>query len=139
MPQTKAHFRYWDSCWSIEDNRLVVVDQDTVFQMKPDSLGQNHFLQVASLPNQIVYVVTVGHTSDVLDDDRSVIENRSDVVCGGADQFDPATKSLVIGSSAGKGRQEGMVDIDHRTTDPIEEVLRKNLHVTGQNNKVHLE
>ena len=94
-----------------EDAGAVLVDQHLMPQVVPDGTGQHQLFQVPALAHQIGYRIPVAYADDVLGDDGPAVQFGGDVVAGGADHLDPAFVGLVIGLGAGKGGQEGVMDI----------------------------
>src|SRR5437868_2717713 len=88
----------------VEYHGLVTVDQDPAFEVPVDGLGEDSFLQVAALANQVLDTVAVRHAGDVLVDDRTFIQIARRVVRRGADEFHAALVGLMIRTSASKRR-----------------------------------
>ena len=77
---------------------------------------------VGAQSGQVADGVAVIHPDDVLLDDRAVVELFGHVVSGRADELDAALLGPPIGRGADERRQEGVVDVDHRATDLVEEL-----------------
>ena len=54
LPNDKEHGFHSGKESSVENDGLVVVDENTVFQMKPDGLGQDHFLQMRQEADKVL-------------------------------------------------------------------------------------
>ncbi|GAA5210838.1 hypothetical protein GCM10023323_40060 [Streptomyces thinghirensis] len=80
--------------------------------------------------------MSVDDADDVLLDDRPLVEVLGDVVRGGTHQFHPALLGLGVGGGANEGRKEGVVDVDDRDADFLDEVAGADLHVAGQHDEV---
>jgi hypothetical protein len=78
-------------------------------------------------------VADPGH---VLVDDRPGVEISGDVVGGGADQLHPALVGAPVGIGADEGRQEGVVDVDRRGAELLQEAGGEDLHVAGEDEQV---
>ncbi len=72
----------------------------------------------------------------VLLDDRALVEVLGRVVGGGADQLDAALVGMTVGLGAGERRQERVMDVDHRTAHPREEVGGEDLHVAREHEQL---
>ncbi len=88
---------------SIKHHGLVAVDDDAIFEVPADGLGEDDFLEVAAEALEVFHVVTVGDVADVLGDDGAFIEDRGDVMRGGADNFHAASVGLMVGFGPGEG------------------------------------
>src|SRR5262245_47431825 len=75
---------------SVEDDGLVAVQQDAVFDVPADGTRQDDAFDVAAEAAEVVGVVAVVDAADVLFDDRSRVEVLRHVMGGGADQLDAA-------------------------------------------------
>jgi hypothetical protein len=76
--------------------------------------GEHHALHVAAEAGHLVGAHGVIDAGHVLLDDRALIEIARGVVGGRADELDAAGVGLVIGARALEGREEAVVDVDHR-------------------------
>jgi hypothetical protein len=85
-----------------------------------------------------VRALAVGHAHHVLLDDRPGVELLGDVVRGRADDLHAALLRAAVGVGAGEGRQERVVDVDHRAADAGQEVAAEDLHVAGEDDEVEL-
>ena len=95
-----------------EDDRLVAVDQRAVLDVRAHRPSQHHRLEVATLANHVLHRIAMAHGSDVLRDDRSLVEFLRRVVRGRADELHPPLLSLVVRTRADECRQERVVDVD---------------------------
>ena len=106
--------------------------------MPADRAGQYDFFEIPALADEVLHGFLVGDAADVLLDDGAFIKLSSDVVAGGADDFDTAMVGGMIGFCSGKSGQEAVVDVD----DPIRprgaNVVGKNLHVAGEDDGLDL-
>ena len=85
--------------------------------MPQDRARQHGALDVGAQTHEIVDVVAVVHSHDVLLDDRPIVEFFCHVMRGCADEFDAALLGSPVGRCADERRQERVVDVDHRATD----------------------
>ena len=76
-----------------KDDRFIPVKKYAIFHVPADGAGQDDFLQVAPLADEVFYRIAVRHADYVLLNDGAVVKDFSDVVAGGADQFDPRSKA----------------------------------------------
>ena len=83
-------------------------------------------------------VVSVVDPDDVLFDDRSLVEIGGDEVARRADQLDAAIEGLLVGASPGEGREEAVVDVHDPTLETGAQRRRQDLHVTSEDDEVHL-
>lgn len=89
-----------------EYDSLVSVDQHAVFQMPSYGAGEDYFLEITALANQVFHGIAMGDPNDVLFDDRTVVENLGDVVAGRSNDLHATLERLVIRPSPDEGRQE---------------------------------
>jgi hypothetical protein len=123
----------------IEDYSFVFVDQDTVFQVESDGFTENEFLQVTAFAEQITDGIAMADPAYFLMDDGAVVEHWRHIMCGSSDELYAAGMSLMVRACAGEGGQEGMMDVDDRTSHLAEEIFAQNLHVTGQNDQIDMQ
>src|SRR5207247_1847258 len=97
-------------------------DQDPVLDVPADSARQDHFLQVPSLLDQVLQLISMGDACDVLFDDLAVIQRLGHVVAGGSYQLDPTFIRAVIGTCAAERGQERMMDVDDPVRKPCDEL-----------------
>ena len=69
----------------VENDSLVSIEQNAIFDMPAHGAGEYNFLQIAALLQQVIQGVAVGDANYVLLDDRAVVENIGYVVAGGAE------------------------------------------------------
>ena len=74
--------------------------------------------------SQVAGGVAVVHAQDVLLDDGARVEVLGDVVRGGADDLHAAIARVPVGAGAREGGQEGVVDVQDRAPDALQEVRR---------------
>src|SRR5580704_11004370 len=86
-----------------EDDGLVVVEQDSVFNVPTNGAGENHFFKVAPSFHQVFKRIAMRDARDALFDDGAVVEDFSDIVRGGADEFYAALVGLMMGFRAYEG------------------------------------
>ena len=72
---------------SIEDNRLVSVEENAVCQVPPHSARQNDALEIAAFLDQVLQLIAVGYPNDILLDDRPLIQIIRDVMTRRSDKF----------------------------------------------------
>lgn len=119
-----------------EDDGLVVVDEDAVFEVPAHGPRQDHPLEVAAFPRQVFHRVPVRGADDVLFDDRTVVEFGRRVVRRGADQFDPALVGLLVRFPPRKRRQKRVVDVDDAGGVPRDKRFGQDLHVACEHDQV---
>src|SRR5258708_40190837 len=95
-----------------EDDGLAAVEDHAVLQMIADRARQHAAFDIAALADEIVGRIAMADALDVLVDDRAFIEVAGDIMRSGADQFDAALMSLMIGPRALETRQERVMDVD---------------------------
>ena len=103
-----------------------------------DGAEEDEALEVAAAGDEVGDRVAVGDAGDVLLDDGAVVEHGSGVVAGGAYEFNTAGEGGVIGSCADKGGQEGVVDVNDRRGEALDELGAEDLHVAGEDDEVDL-
>src|SRR5699024_2493238 len=74
--------------------------------------------------------------SDVLFDDRALVEVFGHIVAGRADEFDSSLLRLPVRTCADESGKERMVDVDDRDVQLVEEILGQYLHIAGQDDEV---
>jgi hypothetical protein len=124
---------------SVEDDRFVFVDEHAVFEVQTHGFAENQFFQTPSFAQQVGHGVPVADPPDLLVDDGTVVEDGSDIVGGGADQLHAASMGLMVRAGPGEGWQEGMVNVDDRAADAVEEIRAEDLHVAGQHDQIDLQ
>ena len=120
---------------SIKDNRLVPVDQDSILEMPPNGGGKYKLFQIATFFDKVLGTMAMTYPDDVLLDDWTFIKILGYIVSGGAYQLHATLICLMVGFGPGKGREEGMMDIDYRTAHLLKKVLTENLHVACEYNQ----
>ena len=83
--------------------------------MVPHRARQHAAFDIAALADEILRRIAVADALDVLVDDRPFIERTGHVMRGGADQFDAARVSLMVGLGAFEAGQETVMDVDAAT------------------------
>src|SRR6185295_6766195 len=116
----------------LEHHRSIALQKYPFFEYQPHSPRKRNFLRVPARLNHRRCGVGVIHRDDVLGDDWPGVEVVGDDVSCGADDFDTAHISLVIGFSADECRQERMVDIDHPVAITGDKSGREDAHVLCQ-------
>ena len=111
--------------------------QHPVVEVVADGAGEDEALEVAADADQVLERVAVADPLYVLLDDRAGVELLGRVVGGGADQLHAAVVRAPVRIGAGEGREEGVVDVDHRAGNLLEELTAEDLHVAGKNDQVH--
>ncbi len=106
--------------------------------MPADGAGKHDFLEVAAFADKVFDGIAVGDAHDILLDDGAVVEDFGDVVAGGADELDAALEGLVVRARANEGRQKRMMDVDDALRIAADEIVGKNLHVTGEHQEISL-
>ena len=104
---------------SIEDYCLVFVDEDSVLKLSTHGGGQDYFFKVTSFGDEIPYAVAMTDSINVLANDWSFIQCRSDEMCSSPDNLDASSISLVVRFCSCKRRKKGVVDIDNGAIDLI--------------------
>src|SRR5689334_14217710 len=106
--------------------------------MPADGTREHNFLQVAALLNHVLHSIAVGNAGHVLLDNWPLVEGRSHVMAGGADQLYAALKSLVVGLGANKRGKEGVMNIDHAQQIMADEFRAEDLHIAREDNQVQV-
>jgi hypothetical protein len=101
-----------------------------------DGAREHDALDVGAGARQVRDRRAVGRAHDVLLDDRAGVELLGDVVGGRADDLHAALVGPAVGVRAREGRQERVVDVDHRHAELIEERAREDLHVAREHHDV---
>src|SRR5664279_6511318 len=104
--------------------------------MKEYRASQYAAFDVPTLANQIFRTVLVADAFDVLLDDGAFVEIRRHVMRGGADQFYAACVSLMVGLRTLEAGQKTVMDVDAATGKEPGEIVRQDLHVTGEHDQV---
>ena len=76
-----------------EDHGFIAVKKNAIFDVPAHGAGEHDLLEVAAFADKIVDGVAVRDADYVLLNDGAVVKDFSDVVAGGADQFDPRSKA----------------------------------------------
>ena len=86
-----------------EDDGLVMVEQNSIFNVPTNGAGEDHFFKVAPFFYQVFKGIAMRDARDALFDDGTIVEDFGDIVRGGADEFYAAIIGLVMGFRADKG------------------------------------
>ena len=121
-----------------EDNRSVVVDEHAVSEVPVHRAREHGPLDVPSDHAEHLGIGLMRDAADILLDDRSLVEVLGGVVRRGADQFHAAVVRPGVWRGPGEGRQERVVDVDHRGADAGQEVTLEDLHVAGEGDEVEV-
>src|ERR1700733_12533355 len=135
--------RYMDFCAGrkrrlSKDYGFVSVNQYPVFHVPAYGAREYDFFEVAAFADEIFDCVAMRYTDYVLLDDGAVVEDFSNVVAGGADQFDSAFECLMIRPRANERRKKRVMNVYDPLRIFIHEVVRQDLHVAGQHHEVGL-
>lgn len=96
----------------VEDDGLVIVNQNSIVEVKSYGVGEDGFFEIFALTDQIRDVIAMINSSDILMDDGAFVKISGGVVGGGSNQFNATGMGLMVGLSSGKSREEGVMDID---------------------------
>ena len=105
-----------------QHHRGVAVANDAVVAVPGHCSGQDEPLHIRAAELEILYRVGMRHPDDVLLDDRALVELLGHVVRRGADELDSTFLRLVVRTRAHERREEGVVDVDDRDADLVQEV-----------------
>ena len=104
----------------------------------PDCLGEGLRLRVLSNLDQLLLGVPVINSSDVLLDDRTLVEvGRHEVSCG-ADEFDSPGMGLGIRVSTLEAWQERVVDVDDLSSKLFAELRAQDLHESCEHDQLDI-
>jgi len=106
-----------------EDDRASTVDDHTIIEMQCHGACQHHALDIAADSLELACALAVVDAHDVLVDDRPVVELLGHVVGGRAYQLHAALAGAAIRIGAGEGGQKGVVNVDRRCRQALEEPL----------------
>src|SRR5690606_10255406 len=81
--------------------------------MQLNGPGEDNFFQVPRLIDKIHYPMCVGHATDVVFNDRAVIQFIRYIVARGPDDLYAPLKCGMIGLGARKDGKELMMDVDN--------------------------
>ena len=123
---------------SAEDHRAVIIEKDAVFGKESDRAGQREPLDVAANLCELLGLLSVTDPMHLLFNDWAFIQIAGDEMGGRPNQFHTAVVGLVIWLGSLEPREEGMVDVDHTTTEFRAEPVGQNLHVSGEHHDVRL-
>ena len=98
-------------------------------QCQRNCSGQDGALDLGALAGELGDIGLVRNPHDVLLDDRALIEILGGVMRGRADELHSTCFRLFVGTRADKGRQERMMDVDHRYAHSVKEVTGQDLHI----------
>ena len=106
--------------------------------MPDDGAGENGSFDLTTDPPEVPDIVALVDPLHVLIDDRTGVEVGGDVVGGRADQFDAALIGLRVRVRAAEGGQETVIKVDDTKAPTLDNGLRDNLHVAGEEDEVNL-
>src|SRR6266571_3226020 len=98
--------------------------------------GQGYRLDVSPDGGELFRRVRVVDASDLLLDDRALVQVRRYVVRGRPDQLDATRVGLVVRLRAAEARQEGVVDVDDPAAQVIAQLAGQHLHVPREHHQV---
>src|ERR1700738_1143150 len=104
-----------------------------MFEMPANGLCKHIFLEISTFANQIIHVVTVADSCDVLCNDRALVEFGSYIMRSCSNDFYATRIRLMVRATACKGREKTVVNIDDRNLGRLDEFAAQHLHVTGKN------
>lgn len=110
-----------------------------MFEVGANGPCQNDRLEVSSFPRELGHRVAVGHTCDLLVEDRSFVEFFGHVVRGGPDQLHTPVMSLAVGVGSDEGREERVMNVDDPRSIGVDQDGRQDLHVAGQHHEIDVE
>lgn len=87
----------------VEDDTLVVVHNDPIFNMGLDGMHENVLLQQSPDTQQIIHFVAVGYASNILLNNWAFVQVGRRVMRRRSDQLDPARVRSVIRFAAHEG------------------------------------
>src|SRR6478735_107717 len=123
---------------STENHAALAVEQDAPLGMPAHRARQHDRFEITSDLLEALGCVLMTHSLHRLLDDRTLVEIGRDVVRGGADDLHAAFVSLVVRPCALEARQERMMNVDAASGERAAHVIRQDLHVTRQHQKVRL-
>ena len=97
---------------------------------------QHYLLQIAAFLEQVIEGIAVGNSNHILLDDGAIVEDFRNVMTGRADQLHTTRKRLMIRFGTNKCRQKRVVNINDSLWILVDELVRKNLHVSRQHNEI---
>ena len=107
--------------------------------MSPHGSGQHDGLEVSALAREFGHRIAVGHTRDLLIEDRALVEFLGHVVRRRADEFHPSIVGLAVGVGSDEGREERVMDVDDPGPIGVDELGGQNLHVASQHHQIDVE
>src|ERR1700685_973893 len=108
----------------LEDHSLVSVNQNAIFDVPAHCAGEHDFFEVAAFADEIFDCFAMRYTDYVLLDDGAVVEDFSNVVAGGADQFDSPFRCLMIRPRTDECRKKRMMNVYNPLRILIHEAVR---------------
>ena len=123
----------------IEYDSFVSVSEDARVQMPSHRLSENALFQVSSESHQILNILPMSHTGDVLVNDGPFIKVRRRIMRRCANQLHTTRVRLMVGSATRKGRQKRVMDVNYRPPERIEKARRKDLHVAREHHEIDFE
>src|SRR5947209_6205717 len=96
------------------------MDQRAVFAVPLHRAREYRSLDIGATTPERLRVVAVRDPDHVLFDDRPVVEHLGYVVRRRADQLDAALPGPFVGLGTREGRQERVMDVDHRDAQALE-------------------
>lgn len=113
----------------------MTIDDGAVVNVEADAFGEGDALAVAAQADEVVGRVEMLHAVDFLLDDGTGVEIGGDIVAGGSDQFHAAGVGLLVRVRADESGQEAVVDVDDSAVELLAELLRQDLHETGEDDE----
>ena len=107
-----------------------------MLQMSADRAGEHPAFDVLADVFEIGRIVFVGNPLHILFNNRPLIKFGGGVMGRGSDHLHPALPGALVGIPPLKRGKEGVVNVDDPLRKLFDEVIGKNLHVTGQHHQV---
>ena len=99
---------------------------------------QNDLLQIPSFRDKIRNGMYMGNRAYILGNDRTFIQFLGDIVAGRPDDLYPTAEGCMVGFGPGKGRKEGVMDINDAVGIFLDKLGPHDLHIAGQDDQVYM-
>jgi hypothetical protein len=139
LPGSLCHYRVHGvsrRLGSVEDDRLIAITKDPVLQVPADRPCQDNPLKIPAPLNQILFLIAMRDTDNILLNDRPFVQHIGHVVACRADQLYTSFERGPIGSRSTERWQKRMVHVDDPLPVTGDKGWREDLHITSKDHQI---
>lgn len=121
-----------------KNDRFVVIDHGLAIYMQLNSPRKHDLLEVPAFGYEVFHSMGMGYCGHILGNNWACVEYFCHVMAGGTNDLYAPLKGGMVWFSAGKGREEGVVNVNNPIRVHINNPGCYDLHVACQYNKINL-